>query len=124
MNHSFDEIDMFRLAPENNWPEPFWVPQLRRFMAGGGCVPEPPAPSECPPEAGWKPGGVRDGCCMMNYGDVDLSRCDTADQAACAEEQCTRSDTEAHVWVPLDYRYHPYTCCPPLREAVQAATIE
>jgi hypothetical protein len=42
MNASVTEIDMFRLAPEQNWPESFWIPQLEKFVAGGGCIVKPP----------------------------------------------------------------------------------
>ena len=48
MNHSVLEIDMFRLNPSSDtskgpWlgEEEFWVPQLQKFMAGGGCAVPP-----------------------------------------------------------------------------------
>lgn len=99
------------------WPEPWWIPQLEKFVAGGGCVPEPPPQSHCPHDQGWTPcagsGCTREGCCTMKYADVDLSKCSTTDHEACAKQQCLASDTEVNVWVPLDYKHHPYTCCPP-----------
>ena len=49
MNHSVVEIDMFRLNPSSDpsagpWlgEEDFWVPQLQKFMGGGGCAIAPP----------------------------------------------------------------------------------
>eukprot|EP01047_Picozoa_sp_COSAG01_P031633 COSAG01_NODE_2252_length_8074_cov_37.778809_9_plen_310_part_00 len=51
MNHSVQEIDMFRLAPHESppFPEPFWIPALEKYMAeDSGCsmpVPPPPPPS-------------------------------------------------------------------------------
>ena len=55
MNYSFTEIDMFRVAPHTEgWPAPYWIPQLQKFMAGGGCA--LPAPSVQCPAPGWAPG--------------------------------------------------------------------
>ena len=68
------EIDMFRLNPLAQWPESFWLPQLRKFMNGGGCVPSPPPPTDCPGPS-WSPcdpgqcEGVQ-GCCTIAYASV------------------------------------------------------
>jgi hypothetical protein len=70
MNASFGEIDMFRLAPEQGWPQQWWIPPLKRYMAGGGCDPDPPPPqSHCPTDHGWihcvGSSCIRDGCCTL-----------------------------------------------------------
>ena len=60
MNHSFQELDMFVLRqgstdPTKNFPYDFWVKQLERFMAGGGCPLPAGTTLSCPTDA-WKPG--------------------------------------------------------------------
>lgn len=34
MNDSVVEVDMFRLLVSRDWPEPFWIAQLERYMSG------------------------------------------------------------------------------------------
>jgi len=46
MNDSVLEIDMFDLEPGQGYPRDFWIPQLEKFMAGGGCDAEPPSDDE------------------------------------------------------------------------------
>lgn len=100
MNASVVEIDMFRLLPEENWPEPFWIPQLEQYAKGMGCnLPPPPPPPACP--KGFSPGG-KPGCCQASWS----SGCD---------ETCARSECAAKgwVWQDTDPKHAPYECCPP-----------
>ena len=51
MNRSVQELDMFILSqgvPGRSFPEPFWIPQLQKFTAGGGCEIVVPAAPVCP----------------------------------------------------------------------------
>ena len=123
MNASVPEIDMFRLAPELNWPEPFWVAQLERYMKGGGCELPPVPASQCPAEAGWATSG--DGsCCSIHFADVDRNAggCVGGKQSAeaCAKAQCENSKTPINTWKPLNYSSHPYTCCSAIGKGVNA----
>ena len=119
-----------RRPPE--WPEPFWIPQLERFVAGGGCdVPPPPPPSGpavgCP-----APGWIREhavgsgsgsgsgavgspeaeGCCTLLSADLNRTGCGSPlSPERCAHQQCDDSPTKVKVWKPKDYNHHPYTCC-------------
>merc|ERR1711934_487021 len=99
MNESFTEIDMFRLLPASGWPEDFWIPQLEKFMAGGGCVPTPPA-DECPESF---TGPDEHSCCVAGWAaDCDMD---------CAKSRCQAyKDWE---WQDLDFSHNPFTCCPP-----------
>ena len=79
MNHSFTELDMFILSqgsadPAKNFPYDYWIPQLEKFVGGGGCPlpyldPDPMVPvGRCPsasagmPKYSWLPGGETAGC--------------------------------------------------------------
>ena len=46
MNDGVLEIDMFDLEPGQGYPRNFWIPQLEKFMAGGGCQSETPTEGE------------------------------------------------------------------------------
>ena len=37
-----------RCVPGRSFPEPFWIPQLQKFTAGGGCEIVVPAAPVCP----------------------------------------------------------------------------
>ena len=110
----------FRLNPPA-WPQPWWIPELGKFMRGGGCVPAPvppPPPSDCP-AAGWEscdPAECNNkvGCCTVLYNALNATGCsDPSNKEACAEQQCKLSKTKVNQWVPRDYAHNPYTCCPP-----------
>ena len=108
MNASVPEIDMFRVAPEENWPEEFWVAQLERYMAGGGCDMPPLPKSHCPAD-GWVDGGS---CCTLTYGGENKTNCEPKQTAEeCAKWQCEESTTSINKWKPLNYSHNPYTCC-------------
>merc|ERR1712217_461783 len=92
MNNSFAEIDMFRILPELGWPEEFWIPELEKFMAGGGCVPTPP-PNTCP--QGFQ-GPDAKGCCEAYYG----SDC----PEECAKQRC--ENNKSWHWQQLDFHHH------------------
>mmetsp|Transcript_13797 Transcript_13797/g.41214 ORF Transcript_13797/g.41214 Transcript_13797/m.41214 type:complete len:123 (+) Transcript_13797:109-477(+) len=112
MNASVEEIDMFDLAPDKGFPEPFWIPQLQKFMAGGGCPFIPPPPTRCPqPSAVWHPGGGTEGCCesSANRGPT-VPTCNVT----CAKAECTAAKM---FWRPENYSVHPYTCCDTAAEA-------
>ena len=96
-----------------------WIPQLQKFMSGGGCIPKPPAPppkDDCP-AAGWTPCGPYDcdnpGCCAVTFGMVNMSGCeDPSNRQVCAQHQCLHSHTNVNHWVTWDHHNrHPYTCC-------------
>ena len=118
MNHSVNEIDMFRVAPELGWPEEFWLPYLESFVSGAGCIPPAPQKSNCPPFAGWLLGESQgyQTCCVLKSMNVDMSHCpdtnSTSSHEACAKAQCQASNTSIHQWTPLNYSHFPYTCCP------------
>ena len=43
MDHSFEELDLFLLSqgdpnPDKDFPSQHWLPELERYMAGGGCA--------------------------------------------------------------------------------------
>lgn len=108
MNASIQEIDMFDLAPQKNFPEPFWIPELEKFAQGGGCPFTPPPPIVCPlPSAAWRPGGGPDGCCesSANRG-PSLPECNKT----CAEAECAAANM---TWKVENWTVHPYTCCHP-----------
>jgi hypothetical protein len=115
MNRSITELDMFRLKPPQ-WPEAFWIPQLEKFVAGGGCEPAPPPPSLCPAD-GWvgcgPPGCPSADCCDVSYAGVNMSRCakGVASHEECAKAQCLASTTKISKWVPENYSQHWFTCC-------------
>ena len=53
MNKSVAEIDVFLLQqgdprPEHNFPYPFWVTELEKFVGGGGCEAKVPPVVHCP----------------------------------------------------------------------------
>ena len=120
LNQSVRELDLFRLKfdPQSGdvvWPYPFWIPQLERFMKGGGCVPPPLPPSECPGQGGWVrssvavPGHSGVVCCSLSSKAENRTACDVkSSHEACAEKQCTST---GRVWVKRDYSHFPYTCC-------------
>ena len=116
MNHSYTELDMFILSqgsedPLKNFPLPFWLPQLERFVAGGGCpLPEGTAVS-CPaPGAGmsadaWKPGGDP-GCCESSSARGEGRNCNET----CAQAECAAAGApagESWYWNPENYSEHP-----------------
>lgn len=100
MNDSVVEVDMFRIYPEASWPEEFWIEPLNKFMAGGGCEPDPRPVGQCP--EGFA-GPDANNCCEKHY---------SADcPADCAKERCEAfKDWE---WQDLDFHHNPYTCCAP-----------
>ena len=116
MNRSVVEIDMFRLNPPQ-WPQPWWVPELSKFMDGGGCEPAPPHKTDCP-ATGWVVCDPADcsgasGCCTLLEAAINTTGCSHPDnKTACAEQQCKESSTKVNSWVPRDYSHHPFTCCP------------
>jgi len=116
MNRSLTELDMFRLKPPE-WPEAFWIPQLEKFVGGGGCVPAPLPKSDCP-ASGWVGCGPPDcpspACCDVSYANVNLSLCDKSvtSHETCAKQQCEASPTKCDKWIPENYSSHFYTCCP------------
>ena len=125
MNHSIQRIDMFELFqahkdPTKNLPEPFWIPQLERFIAGGSCnrkVCQPGSTSPdcvsrtCPnasvgPVQGapsWRPGGGPD-CCIADGARGAGKLCDVV----CAKREC--ASAQMHWW-PFNYSKHKYQCC-------------
>jgi hypothetical protein len=83
MNASVTELDMFLLDqsgkkrhPGVGWlyadaPEPFWIKQLEKFMAGGGCEPKLSPSVQCPaasvgPKDSWRP--ASDATCCESDG--------------------------------------------------------
>jgi hypothetical protein len=109
MNHSVEEIAMFDIKqgqadPNKNFPEPFWIPQLEKFMHGGGCAAKVPNITKCPNEF-WRQGGESPGCCESN------SRRGTGSpkcNVSCAEAECAAANM---IWKPFNYSKHPYECC-------------
>ena len=123
MNHSVQEIDMFRVSPLEGFPEPFWTPALEKYIAGGGCpmpiIPPPPPPAPSGPSVGcpamgWVPEQTpmpaKGGCCTVL--DADLKSCPKmTSHESCAKAECAASPNEVKVWKPEDYKHHPFTCC-------------
>jgi hypothetical protein len=120
MNHSVQELDLFILNqgeadPTRNFPYAFWIPQLEKFMAGGGCplpagtiVSCPAAGAGMPPNS-WKPGGDP-GCCQASYNRGAGLSCNSS----CAEAECLAAGKlpgESWSWRPENYSSHPYECC-------------
>ena len=113
MNHSVQEIAMFLLRqgeqePAANFPEPFWIAPLQRFMAGGGCDARLPDNITCPhasvgPPGSWGPGGDA-GCCESSSRRAGNVTCDEA----CAMAECAAAGM---VWHPENYTVHPFECC-------------
>lgn len=113
MNRSVEEIDMFLIkqgqpTPAANFPEPFWIAPLQRFMAGGGCVARVPKAIICPnatvgPADSWTPGGDP-GCCTSSSRRASNATCDEA----CAQRECAAANM---VWRPENYSVHPFECC-------------
>ena len=102
MNESVNEIDMFILSPEKGFPLPFWIPQLERFVAGGGCDAQFPAKTVCPTPA-WAPGGGA-GCCESSERRGPNVTC----SIACAKAECAKANM---AWRPENFSSHPYECC-------------
>ena len=97
-NDSAVEIDMFRVRPRSNWPEDFWISELERFVAGGGCDVVPPE-NHCP--EGFT-GPNEHGCCVTGW-------------AADCDMDCAKSHCESYqdwAWQDLDFAHNPFTCCP------------
>eukprot|EP00038_Savillea_parva_P011118 m.195216 g.195216 ORF g.195216 m.195216 type:complete len:454 (-) comp19427_c0_seq1:180-1541(-) len=106
MNASVTEIDMFDISPDKGFPEPFWIPQLEKYMAGGGCPFTPPPPIVCPqPSSAWHPGGP-DGCCESSANRGPGDNCNVT----CAKDECAAAKMH---WLPENFSSHPYTCCMP-----------
>eukprot|EP01051_Picozoa_sp_SAG22_P015228 SAG22_NODE_1962_length_3242_cov_2.053452_2_plen_442_part_00 len=118
MNQSIPEIDMFILKPIGSpipFPEPFWIPALERYVAGGGCEAKVPAPLPTCPNASvgaknttWEPGGDS-GCCISSSRrpvktGLPPTRCDIS----CAKAECAAAGM---IWKPENYSTHPYECC-------------
>ena len=111
MNQSATELDVFQINQDgaDAWPESFWIPQLEKFLAGGGCDAEIPARTACPnatvgPADSWSVGGDAPGCCVSSSSRVG-AYCDQA----CAEAECAAAPGMA--WKPENYSTHPYECC-------------
>lgn len=122
MNHSFTELDMFILSqsssdPYKNYPYDFWIPELERFMAGGGCplpkISSGPRDPSCPaagpgmPADAWQPGGDP-GCCVSSE-KRDGEPPKTCD-VDCAKKECTTAGGSWY-WKPFNYTVHPFECC-------------
>jgi hypothetical protein len=98
MNHSVVEIDMFRINPGSPSAGPwlgqleFWVPQLRKFMSGGGCVipaappPPPSGPAVGCPASGWVRAETAGdaGCCTLLSANINTTGCGASTQNTCA----------------------------------------
>ena len=111
------EIDMFILKPSATppFPEPFWIPVLERYMAGGGCVAKIPAPLPTCPNASvgsrkssWVPGGDA-GCCTATSKRIDANGHPAHCNVTCAMAEC--ANAKGMVWRPENYSVHPYECC-------------
>ena len=122
MNHSFMELDLFILSqgsedPLKNFPYEFWIPQLEKFVAGGGC-PLPagttvscPAPGAGMPTDSWKPGGDP-GCCESSESRGKGHECNVT----CAQAECAAAGAlakESWFWKAENYSQHPCACAPP-----------
>eukprot|EP00039_Didymoeca_costata_P014603 m.237650 g.237650 ORF g.237650 m.237650 type:complete len:435 (+) comp16057_c0_seq35:117-1421(+) len=120
MNQSVQEIDMFVLkqgnpVKEQNFPESFWIPNLERYMRGGGCIPDIPKPPVCPnaivgPANSWVPGDDQGCCISFGHRGTNLTCNESCAQAECAKAKM--------YWKPENYSSHPYECCqaPPTME--------
>lgn len=113
MNQSVNEIAMFvlRQGQENpllNFPEPFWIPQLEKFMTEASCDAPLPNRTKCPsaivgPEDSWFLGGDP-GCCESSSRRGPGLYCNQE----CAKKECK---TAGMYWKPENYSIHPYECC-------------
>ena len=115
MNRSVQELAFFRLnqdatEPAKAFPEPFWIPQLERYMAGGGCELQLPKKTVCPtatvgPPDSWYAGGDAPHCCISSAARAGGSHCNKS----CAQAECAATP-DMH-WQPENYSTHPYECC-------------
>jgi hypothetical protein len=117
MNRSVQEIDMFILEqahhdspPGAAFPELFWIPELEKFMAGGGCDAVMPPPMVCPaasigPNTSWVAGSDA-GCCTSRSMRGTRGICNVS----CAVAECAAAKM---VWKPENFHRHPYECCRP-----------
>ena len=114
MNQSVDEIAMFVLRQGQtnkllNFPEPFWIPQLEKFMSDETtCEAVIPARTKCPvatvgPKDSWTLGGDP-GCCESNDHRGPVEYCNQQ----CAMKECANAGM---YWKPENYSIHPYECC-------------
>jgi hypothetical protein len=115
MNQSVHEIDMFDLRQDptqpttKNFPEPFWIPVLEKFMAGGGCAATFPAKAVCPnattgPANAWASADDA-GCCVSSSDRGGGVHCNVT----CAEAECAAA--KGWKWKSENYSVHPYECC-------------
>ena len=115
MNQSVTEIDMFDLhqdltqARNRQFPEPFWIPVLEKFMAGGGCDATFPRKPSCPnattgPANAWQAGDDA-GCCVSSSNRGQGAHCNIT----CAQAECAAA--AGWKWRPENYSSHPYECC-------------
>ena len=97
-NLSVPEVAFFRIDVERNWPDDRWWEPLRNYASGKPCA-AGAAPEPCP-----KPFTSYDssGCCTLHTS--------PSCGEECAEDACKRLHWS---WKKVDYRHHPYTCCPP-----------
>jgi hypothetical protein len=107
---------MFILKPTHTpspFPEPFWIPVLERYMAGGGCAAPIPAPLPSCPNAtvgvpkSWLPGGDA-GCCTAKSKRVGADGHTSVCNVSCAMAECASAKM---VWRPENYSVHSYECC-------------
>jgi outer membrane protein assembly factor BamB len=130
MNHSFQELDLFILSqgnadPKKRFPYDFWVPELEKFVAGGGCPmpfldPDPMVPlGSCPvasagmPINSWVPGGEVAGCCMSSSNRIGKDGPHHCNET-CARKECEDAGAkpgESWHWKAENYSEHPYECC-------------
>lgn len=114
MNHSVNEVAMFVLRqgsqnPLLNFPEPFWITNLEKFITGKSCNAVVPKRTKCPaasvgPIDSWTPGGDPH-CCISSSRRGPNAYCNLD----CAEKEC--SSDPGMVWKPENYSIHPYECC-------------
>ena len=114
MNHSVNEVAMFVLRqgsqnPLLNFPEPFWITNLEKFITGKSCNAVVPKRTKCPaasvgPTDSWTPGGDPH-CCISSSRRGPNAYCNLD----CAEKEC--SSDPGMVWKPENYSIHPYECC-------------
>jgi len=109
MNDSVVEIDMFDLFEGGNtYPKEFWLPQLEKFVAGGGCEVVPPV-SQCPESFLGPNDDVLEGCCTaLKPLDCEgsLEECSKVPKQQCEAYKSWQ-------WQDVDWTENPYTCCPP-----------